>query len=163
MAGNAARDLAAEVAALTKRVIRLEDERAILDTLHRYGQAADAGDTGAWTELFTEDGEFKALDRAGRVLLHEMGRPALAAWLRKFRAGETRLSKHVVIAPVISLDGARAVVKSYLTRLIENVDPHMSPVVLLMGRYHDEMVRGSDARWRFERRTAHTEAPLLRG
>ena len=37
-------DLKAMLDALTARVTLLEDERAILDTLHRYGQAADRGD-----------------------------------------------------------------------------------------------------------------------
>lgn len=148
--------------ALTARVNRLEDERAILDTLHRYGQAADRGDDAIWADLFTEDGVFVAFDRGGQQLFRLAGRDELAPWLRKFRAGETRLSKHVVLAPVIELDGANALVKSYLTRLIENADPYQSPVVLLMGRYDDEMVRGVDGKWRFRTRTAHTEAPLFK-
>ena len=148
--------------ALIQRVRRLEDERDILDTLHRYGQAADSGDDQVWAELFTEDGEFSALDRAGTVLLREVGRSALASWMRNFRAGETRISKHVVLAPVIVLDGTSATVTSYLTRIIENIDPYAPPALLLMGRYEDQMAKGADGKWRFRRRKAHTEAPLFK-
>jgi hypothetical protein len=155
-------DMKTMLDALTARVNRLEDERAILDTLHRYGQAADRGDDAIWADLFTEDGVFVAFDRGGQQLFRLAGRDELAPWLRKFRAGETRLSKHVVLAPVIEIDGANALVKSYLTRLIENADPYQSPMVLLMGRYDDEMVRGADGKWRFRTRTAHTEAPLFK-
>lgn len=155
-------EMKAMLDALTARVARLEDERAILDTLHRYGQAADRGDDAVWTDLFTEDGVFAAFDRGGQLLFRLEGRAELQPWLRKFRAGETRLSKHVVLAPVIVIDGATALVKSYLTRLIENEDPYQPPAVLLMGRYEDEMVRGPDGKWRFHRRTAHTEAPLFK-
>jgi hypothetical protein len=159
---DAQAEMKATLDALTARVTRLEDERAILDTLHRYGQAADRGDDAIWADLFTEDGQFAAFDRGGTLLFRLDGRVELQPWLRKFRAGETRLSKHVVLAPVIAIDGATALVKSYLTRLIENVDPYQSPTVLLMGRYEDEMVRGPDGKWRFHRRTAHTEAPLFK-
>lgn len=156
-------DLKAALDALTERVTRLEDERAILDTLHRYGQAADAGDAEIWSSLFTEDGAFSASDRGGRQLFRRQGRPALAEWLRSFRANETRITKHVVLAPVIEIDGARAVVTSYLTRLSENAaDPYGPPFVLLMGRYRDKMVKGADGKWRFEERATQVEAPLIR-
>jgi predicted nuclease of predicted toxin-antitoxin system len=156
-------EMKAALDALTARLTRLEDERAILDTLHRYGQAADAGDADIWAGLFTEEGVFAATDRDGRTLFSERGRPALAQWLRNFRAGEKRVTKHVVLAPVIEIDGARATVTSYLTRLSENAgDPYDPPFVLLMGRYVDSMVKGADGRWRFAERVARTEAPLIR-
>jgi hypothetical protein len=156
-------DLKAALDALTERVTRLEDERAILDTLHRYGQAADAGDAETWTGLFTEDGSFSATDRGGRTLFCEQGRAALAQWLRNFRAGETRVTKHVVLAPVIEIDGRQATVTSYLTRLSENAsDPYGPPFVLLMGRYRDSMVKGADGKWRFAERISRAEAPLIR-
>ncbi len=157
-------EMSAVIAALTARVTQLEDERAILDTLHRYGQAADNGDAEVWAGLFTEDGVFSAADREGRPLFREQGRPALVQWMRRFRAGETRLTKHVVLAPVIELDGERATVTSYLTRLSENAeDPFGPPFVLLMGRYRDCMVKGADGKWRFAERTTRAEAPLIRG
>lgn len=146
--------------ALVARVARLEDERSIVDTLHRYGQAADDGDDQAWANLFAEDGVFLCVDRMNNTLLREQGRPALASWLRNFRANEVRITKHCVLAPVVLIEGKQAIVKSYLTRLSENPDPYQPPFVLLMGRYRDEMMKGSDGQWRFQHRTAQTEAPL---
>lgn len=149
-----------ELQALLARVTRLEDERAIIDTLHRYGQAADEGDDRAWSHLFVEDGVFVCLDRGENVLLREQGRPALAQWLRNFRANETRITKHCVLAPVVRIDGERALVNSYLTRISENADPYAPPFLLLMGKYRDEMIKDSDGQWRFTQRTALTDAPL---
>ena len=149
-----------ELQALRARVTRLEDERAIIDTLHRYGQAADEGDDRAWSHLFVEDGVFLCLDRDENVILREQGRPALAQWLRNFRANETLITKHCVLAPVVQIEGDRALVKSYLTRISENADPFAPPFLLLMGKYRDEMIKEADGRWRFTQRTAQTEAPL---
>ena len=149
-----------ELQALLARVTRLEDEHAIIDTLHRYGQAADEGDDQAWSNLFVEDGVFLCLDRDENVLLREQGRPALAQWLRNFRANEVRITKHCVLAPVLRIDGERALVNSYLTRISENPDPYAPPFLLLMGRYRDELVKDADGQWRFTQRTAQTEAPL---
>jgi SnoaL-like domain len=145
---------------LLARVTRLEDERAILDALHRYGQAADDGDDRAWSNLFVENGVFLCLDRDENVVLREQGHPALAQWLRNFRANEVRLTKHCVLAPVIRIEGERALVKSYLTRISENADPYAPPFLLLMGKYRDEMIKEGDGQWRFTQRTALTDAPL---
>jgi hypothetical protein len=151
----------AELRALVARLTRLEDERAIIDTLHRYGQAADDGEDEIWANLFVEDGVFLCLDRAGGEILREEGRPALALWLRNFRASEVRITKHCVLAPVVvRLEGGEATVKSYLTRISENPDPYAPPFLLLMGKYHDEMRKGADGKWRFRQRIAQTESPL---
>ena len=152
--------LRAQLQALLARVTRLEDERAIIDTLHRYGQAADEGNDAEWSNLFAENGVFLCLDRSENVLLREQGRPALAQWLRNFRASEVRITKHCVLAPVIRIEGERALVKSYLTRISENPDPLAPPFLLLMGKYRDELIKDADGQWRFMQRTAQTEAPL---
>jgi hypothetical protein len=151
----------AELRALVARVTLLEDERAIIDTLHRYGQAADEGEDEVWANLFVEDGVFLCLDRAGDEILRAEGRPALADWLRNFRANEVRITKHCVLAPVIRIEGDRAIAKSYLTRISENSDPYAPPFLLLMGKYRDELVKSTGGKWRFRQRIAQTEAPLL--
>lgn len=147
--------------ALNRRLTRLEDERAILETLHRYGQAIDGGLDREWAELFTEDGEFLCVDRAGGVILREQGREALVAWASNHKAGETRLMKHLVIAPVVTIDGDNARVVSYYANMVENENPLDPPHVRYMGRYVDDMVKDSGGRWRFFRRVSETEAPLL--
>jgi hypothetical protein len=141
-------DTMAMLEALLSRVTKLEDERAILDTLHRYNRAVDDGDEGdaaVWVELFTEDGT--------------QGRAALVKYLRGFRANETRLTKHFVVAPVITIDGETAVVESYSFRLSERDDPGDSPFLLLMGRYREDMVKDAQGRWRLHQRLNITEAP----
>jgi hypothetical protein len=150
----------AEVQDLLARVTRLEDERAIVDTLHRCGQAADDGDDQTWSQLFVEDGVFLCLDRDENEILREEGRPALARWLRNFRANEVRITRHCVLAPVVRIEGERATVKSYLTRISENPDPYAPPFLLLMGKYRDELIKGADGRWRFTQRIAQNDAPL---
>lgn len=149
-----------ELRALMARVTRLEDERAVIDALHRYGQAADEGEDEVWANLFVENGVFLCLDRAENVILREEGRPALARWLRAFRANEVRITKHCVLAPVVRIEGEQAFVKSYLTRISEDPDPYAPPFLLLMGKYRDELIKDADGQWRFTQRIAQTEAPL---
>ena len=151
-----------ELRALVARLTRLEDERAIIDTLHSYGQAADGGDCAGWADLFVEEGLFLCMDRDGRQILREQGRPALMRWLRDFRANETMITKHCVLAPVLKVDGKNASSTSYFTRISENPDPYSPPFLLLIGTYHDELTKGDDGRWRFTQRTAQTQAPLRR-
>jgi hypothetical protein len=152
-------DIMAMLEALQSRVTKLEDERAILDTLHRYTRAVDYGDDAAWEELFTGDGIFLCLDRAGAQVLRIQGREALVKYYRGFRANETKLSKHYVVAPVITIDGETAAVESYSFRLSESGDPCDSPFLLLMGLNRDDMVKDGQGRWRFRQRVTVTEAP----
>lgn len=152
-------DLAATVAALERRIARLEDERAILDTLHRYGPAIDQGMADVWAGLFTEDGEFLCLGIAGEVIIREQGRAALAAWARAFAAGESRKMKHCLLDPVIAIDGDEARVESYFSNLVEHEDRRQPPHVRYMGRYRDRLLRGADGRWRFSQRVSISEAP----
>jgi len=155
-------DASAMLEALRSRISRLEDESSILDTLHRYGQAIDDGLDQAWADLFTEDGVFLCVDRFGHVILREQGRDALAKWVRDFRAGETYRMKHCVLAPVINIHGHMADVESRYANLIENHDQYGAPQIRFMGCYRDEMVRGTDGRWRFRLRVSQTEAPLVK-
>ena len=149
------------IAELQARVARLEDERAIIDTLNRYGQAIDGHHAEAWAGLFTEDGEFLCIDEKGYEIIRERGRDALVRWAESFAGGETLLMKHCVIAPVIEIAGNEATVESYFSNLVENTDRSGPPHIRFMGRYQDEMVREADGVWRFRRRTSISEAPKL--
>ncbi len=155
-------DVSAALEALRSRIARLEDERAILDTLHRYGQTIDLGQDQAWAELFTDDGVFLCVDRFGTVIVREQGRQALAKWVRDFKAGETLQMKHCVLAPVIAISGDTAEVVSQYANLVENQDRYAAPQIRFTGSYRDEMVRDSEGRWRFRQRISQTEAPLVK-
>ena len=147
--------------ALRSRITRLEDERAILDTLHCYGQTIDSGQDRAWAELFTEDGVFLCVDRFGAVILREQGREALSKWVRDFKAGETLLMKHCVLAPVIAISGDTAEVVSQYANLVENQDRYAPPHIRFTGCYRDELVKHADGKWRFRQRISQTDAPLV--
>ena len=155
-------DLSTTLNALRLRITRLEDERSILDTLHRYGQAIDSGLDRAWADLFTEDGVFLCVDRFGTVILREQGREALAKWVRDFKAGETLLMKHCVLAPVIAISGDTAEVVSQYANLVENQDRYGAPRIRFTGSYRDEMARDADGNWRFRQRISQTDAPLVK-
>lgn len=149
------------IADLQARVARLEDERAILDTLYRYGQAIDAHQAEAWASLFTEDGTFLCIDDKGNEIIREQGREALVQWAEGFAGGETRLMKHCLIAPVIGVDGNEAAVESYFSNLVENENLTGPPHIRFMGRYRDTMARSADGTWRFLQRISISEAPKL--
>ena len=152
---------AAEYDSLRRRVTRLEDERAILDVLHRYGQAIDGHQAEAWADLFTEDGIFLCTDRDGAAILREQGREALTAWARSHAAGETLRMQHCVIAPVIAIDGERAEVVSAYANLMESEDRLSPPVIRFAGQYRDEMVKDARGQWRIRQRISQTGMPLL--
>ena len=154
-------DAGAMLEALQQRIVRLEDERAILDTLHRFGQTFDYRQDQAWAELFTEDGEFLCVDHTGKVIIRERGRAALAKWARDFATGDALLMKHCVIAPVITINGHEAKVESYFSNLVENQDRSRPPHIRFMGRYSDDMVKDEAGRWRFRQRISTSEAPLV--
>jgi hypothetical protein len=155
-------DASSELEALRHRITRLEDERAILDTLHRYGQTIDCGLDREWAELFTEDGVFLCVDRFGNAILREQGREALAKWVRDFKAGETLQMKHCIIAPVITISGDLAEVVSQYANLVENQDRYAPPHIRFTGCYRDELARDAEGKWRFRQRISQTDAPLVK-
>jgi SnoaL-like domain len=152
-------DTMAMVEALQSRVTKLEDERAILDTLYRYARAADDGDYAVYAEVFTEDGIFQCIDRAGAEVFRVQGREALAKYISGFRANETKMSKHHVVGPIITIDGETAAVECYGFRVSEGSDPCDPPSLIVMGRYHDDLVKDGEGRWQFRQRVFVTESP----
>jgi hypothetical protein len=142
--------------ALTRRLQALEDERAVIRTLHRYGHAIDAGDEEAWLACFTEDAVFRAGGRRSRETRFVVsGRDEL----RAFIAGHTRrpdaFHQHHVLEPLVTVDGAAAECVSGFIVVMEHGD---RPVVRVFGRYHDRLVREPDGVWRFAERVAHIDS-----
>lgn len=141
---------------LEARLTRLEDERAILRTLHTYGQSIDYGDEEAWVDCFTEDGVFDVRSR----LPHQLKRLISGrAELRRFIARHTRAPelwhKHLLVEPLIAVDGDTATCVSYLAVVMEHDD---QPVLRVFGRYRDRLVKEADGRWRFRERIAEIES-----
>jgi uncharacterized protein (TIGR02246 family) len=100
-------DLATTVAALARRVERLEDELAIHRLLVRYGLGVDDGDADRAAATFTEDGVYDV--DVGRM----EGREAVRAMVRGDRHREmVGACAHQIGPAVVTIDGpdrARAV------------------------------------------------------
>jgi hypothetical protein len=111
----------------------VEDRDQILQLLYRYNHAFDSGDGDGWADLFTPDGVLQS--PAGAIA----GRAELAEHAKSI-GGE----RHVVVNPVITLDGDTASVRAYLL-LFRGVE------LSVLGRYEDDLARTSEG-WRFVRR-----------
>ena len=101
-------DLERQVADLTRRVQRLEDEAAIGRVIVRYGLAVDAGDADAAAATFAEDGVYDV----DVGVMH--GRDAVAAMIR----GERHRSMvgacaHQMGPVVVEIDGDHATARGY--------------------------------------------------
>jgi hypothetical protein len=141
---------------LEARVALLEDERAVLKTLHRYAHSIDYGDEEAWVDCFAEDGVFDIRAR----LSHQPNRVVTGREeLRAFIHGHTRAPelwhKHLLVEPLIEVDGDTATCSSYLAVVMEHDD---EPILRVFGRYRDRLVRCPDGRWRFHERIAEVES-----
>jgi len=163
--------LEAQVAALTAKVRRLEEERAILQTLHRYGHSIDYGHEANWLDCFTEDGAFDLHIRqdgetAGRLRgfgephakgVRFAGRAVLNQFIRQHTRAPDAWHKHFMVEPVIEIaqDGEHAKVRSYFVRLDDQAGER---IMSAFGRYIDDMVRAPDGRWRFRERIAEIES-----
>lgn len=141
---------------LRARVQLLEDERAILGVLNAYGHAIDYGDEERYLDLWTDDAAFDARGRvAGDVARVVRGREALADFAAHFSRPPEGWHKHLVIEPLIEVEGDTAGATSYFAVLR---DEGSGPVVWVFGRYRDRVVRCADGRWRFSLRIAEVES-----
>ncbi len=152
----------ADLDGLARRLRRLEDERGVLATLHRYGHALDYGAEADWVDCFTSDARYEVRERghgtAGGVRAY-VGRQELAAFAARHTRAPEHFHKHVVVDPVIAVDGDRATADSYFLRLDHSGGER---VVYAFGRYRDELARGEDGRWRFAVRVAEVESRRAR-
>ena len=138
------------------RLALLEAEQAVLKNLYRYGHAIDYGDEEGWVDCFTEDGVFDVRARLShqpnRVI---SGREELRAFIARHTRAPELWHKHLLIEPLIEIDGDTATVRSYLAVVMEHDD---EPIVRVFGRYRDMLVRCPDGRWRFRERIAEVES-----
>jgi 3-phenylpropionate/cinnamic acid dioxygenase small subunit len=140
---------------LTDRLDRLEAEQAIRETMVRYAQTLDYGDSAGWAACYTPDGIFD-VRRRGEPMFRHQGTEAL----EKFADGHTSAPdvyhKHFLGLPSITLsgDGRSATASTYFMMVHESpAGPH----VLVFGRYLDVFARGEDAGWRLGERVVDME------
>lgn len=143
------------VEALAERVRRLEDEREILRSLFQYGHALDSGDESQFLDCFTPTGAW-IIPTAHRQFRGTNG-------LRQFFANHTHAPdyqhKHLILTPLVAINGDAATVRSVWVRLDEHPD---GPYVRSFGRYTDRLMRCSDGRWRIEERVVEGDASSKR-
>jgi len=146
------------VAALSRRVQRLEDDLAIHRLIVRYGFAVDTGDAEGAAAVFTEDGVYDVDVGVMR------GREAVAAMVR----GERHQSMvgrcaHQIGPAVVEIDGERAVATGY-SRVYLRGDAGIGIHRVSLNRW--ELVR-RDGEWLIARRTTrllgHAEAAAVFG
>jgi ketosteroid isomerase-like protein len=131
------------------RLGRLEDERAILDTLYAYGHAIDYGLRDLWISCWTETAVLR-WPHATFTGHEEIGR----AFDDHSHAPEA-FHKHFLVEPRISLAGDRAAADSYFTRIDNGPN---GPYLRSFGRYRDVLVRAEDGRWRLQERLCDRES-----
>jgi 3-phenylpropionate/cinnamic acid dioxygenase small subunit len=144
------------------RLEALEAERAILDTLYRYGHTIDYGDEAGWVDCFTTDAVYDVrrgpqTGRADEVVRCE-GRAQIAAFVGAHSRAPSAWHKHLLSEVRVELepDRATATAQSYFVRL--DHEDGVGPYVRSFGRYRDRLVREPDGRWRIEERIAEVES-----
>jgi hypothetical protein len=141
---------------LERRLALLEDERGVLRNLHTYGQSIDYGREADWVECFTEDGVFDVRNRGETAPSVKIsGRDELTRFISRHTRPPELWHKHMLVEPLIDVDGDSARCSSYFFVLMEHED---RPVVRVFGRYLDRLERGADGRWRFAERIADVES-----
>jgi SnoaL-like domain len=148
-------ELTETLAAMSARIDALEAEREIMQLLHSYGPALDYGDEAGWAECFTADGRWETGGPGASSARKDLrGTAELVAFAEKHTRAPGAYHKHCTIDPLITVEGDRATSVAYFLR-VDGIDG--GPVIFAFGRYHDELVRGGDGRWRIAHRRAEIE------
>ncbi len=145
-----------DIAQLAERLSRLEAERDVLATLYAYAHSIDYGDEEGWVDCFTDDGAFDIRSRVGHYGSRRVvGRDALGEFISSHTRAPELWHKHMIVEPVIRIDGDTATASTYLFVLMDHDN---RPLVRVFGRYRDRLRRCDDGRWRFEERIAEIES-----
>lgn len=134
----------------------LVDERAIIKLMHQYAHAMDYGDEATWVEVFTPDAVFDVIESVGGRRIHrEEGHGDLARYVAAYPKPPA-YRKHIIVDPVVDVDGDEAHVESYWI-LLHREQADGMPVLAAFGKSSDKVVR-LDGRWRIAERYAEVEA-----
>lgn len=143
-----------------------DDREAIERTITLYSHLVDFGRYDEWGDLFTEDAEAATVGGIqvwgdGAPLPTPRGRQAIVDFVRgnvePMREKGVHLM-HMPGKPVIELDGDSA--RAWWTYVVVATTAD-SINVAATGRYHTELVRCGDGRWRFRVRTCVETGGLL--
>jgi SnoaL-like domain len=149
----------------TERVVAVSsatiaDERAILRVLYAYCHAIDYGEESKWVGLFTSDGVFHVELPRGLPPIHCAGQKELAAFISAHPRAPAALHKHLLLNPLIDLQGDKARAASYFQLLL---DIDGTPETYCFGRYLDSFVRSEGGLWQFRERVAQVQSMRASG
>jgi len=143
---------------IAQRLQWLEDQRAIVRTLHAYGHTLDYGDEAGFIDCFASDGELGWSMYPQPLKGHEQIRTGF----RRHTHAPDAWHKHMLVQPQVTVQGDSALVLSMFFRL----DPYIStagPEIYAFGRYIDTLVRCADGHWRIRSRIVEKEAARAEG
>ncbi|WP_273732858.1 nuclear transport factor 2 family protein [Mycolicibacterium septicum] len=125
-----------------------EDKLEVTELLYRYAELIDAGDFDGVGELLGR-GSFMGV--AGAPAIAEL----FASTTRRFRErGNTPRTRHLVLNPIVDIDGGRATARSTFC-VVQNTDTvPLQPIVV--GRYADVFARDENG-WYFTERKVDVE------
>jgi hypothetical protein len=145
-----------------RRLEALENEKGVLDTLHRCALASDYGSDEEWLDLFVSDAVLEIVcDSAIRDRLAGRGgtnydrgvRFSGVRQLATFIAGRKQAPgwrcHHATIRPLVEIEGEEASAVSYYIGISFDQGRYD---VFAAGRYFDRLTRSEDGRWRFVKR-----------
>ena len=141
------------LAALEARLQRFEDLHGIWELFMDYRRHVDARDFAAYATLFMSDGVFSGSLGVAR------GPAQIEALLDRTLevfADDTTRTYHLVTNPEIELGDGRATTTTTFCHIER--DQNDKPVISLVGRYFDEVVRDGP-RWKFQLRQAVMDIP----
>ena len=141
---------------LTRRLQLLEDEREILGILNRYPYGFDYSRDQDWLDLFAGDAVLEIRLGKGASPRKYEGIAALRQWTaeRPKYAGLPLKAKHMLSAPVISVDGDEATVECGLAVLVTRPE---GTAVASYARYEDRLVK-RNGRWKIQHLIVHGES-----
>ena len=140
-----------DAGSIEQRLRHLEDLAEIHQLFVDYGQYLDAGDFAAYAGLFAADGEVR-LGPMGSA----KGRDEIRSLMERALAGMVGTSYHVITSPRVQIDGDTATSEVMWT--VVQRGPDGAPVVPMIGRHRDELVR-EEGRWRFRLRRGFVDIP----
>jgi hypothetical protein len=141
------------VTSLETRLQRLEDEHAILDTMHAYAHSIDDNLEAQFADCWAPDGRLYWLGVRPEPFV---GPGEIGEAFRAHMHPTGVFHKHLTLEPRIVIDGDRASCHSYFAMVVDV--PGEGPRLRSYGRYHDAFVRCPDGRWRFAQRRPEVEA-----
>lgn len=137
-------------------VRRASEEQAILRTMNRYSRAIDYCLVDEWLDVFTDDARYETVLPDGARYCLLTSRDEFAQFLADYPHPPEHRQKHMLINPVLEVDGDEAEGDSgwlFFTSDSGGSRPRLSA----FGRYRDRF-RRRDGAWRIADRLCETEA-----